>query len=75
MLPEKSSRGHTDLIFGIEPPTCEKNSEQNLKNIKNTLLEISSDVWELFLEEKLVYVKKWQWRKFQKKMLKIGQNG
>jgi hypothetical protein len=21
-LPEKSTRGHTDLIFGIEPPTC-----------------------------------------------------
>jgi hypothetical protein len=21
-LPEKSTRGHTDFIFGIEPPTC-----------------------------------------------------
>jgi hypothetical protein len=34
-LPEKSSRGHTDFIFEIESPTCEK-----FKNIKNTLLEI-----------------------------------
>jgi hypothetical protein len=21
-LPEKSTRGHTDLVFGIEPPAC-----------------------------------------------------
>jgi hypothetical protein len=21
-LPEKSDKGHTDFIFGIEPPTC-----------------------------------------------------
>jgi hypothetical protein len=30
-LPEKSTRGHTDFIFGIEPPSW--NSVQNLKNI------------------------------------------
>jgi hypothetical protein len=23
-LPEKSTRGHTDFIFGIEPPKCEE---------------------------------------------------
>jgi hypothetical protein len=43
-LPEKSTRGHTDFIFGIEPATCVKNSVQNLKNIKNTFFEISTDV-------------------------------
>jgi hypothetical protein len=42
-LPEKCTRGHTDFIFGIELPTC-VDSVQNLKNIKNTLFEISTDV-------------------------------
>jgi hypothetical protein len=41
-LPEKSTRGYTGFIFVIEPPTC-VNSVQNLKIIKNTLFEISSD--------------------------------
>jgi hypothetical protein len=30
-----------------------RNSMQNLKNIKNKLLEISADVWEPFLEKKI----------------------
>jgi hypothetical protein len=39
-LPEKSTRGHTDFIFGIEPPTC----AETLCKIKNMYFEISTDV-------------------------------